>query len=387
MKDPFDSLTPMGRVREIMAQAEDVQPMPGNVTPIGEARKRRASKSEELRHKIRFAGDIEARTDVPYLVKGWLAPKSLAVVYGPANVGKTFFAIDIAHAVSRGKPWGGCRVSAAQVLYVTLEGGAGFERRVAALDQPNFWILPEPMSFMEARHEPTWLAEAVLQLAQEAGDFGLIVIDTLARAITPGDENSAQDMGKVVKSAELLKERTGACVMLIHHTGKNAAQGARGHSSLRAAIDTEIEITKEEGGDVIEAKATKQRDMVVGQTFLYRLREVELGTDRDGDPVTTCVVEPAAEGVEPRRARVKGKAEIALQALHTAIERDGLIRSGPDYPDRKTVTKEQWRDCAELHGLFEGLTDETAKRTFNRALAELNEKRIARSFNGIWWPV
>ena len=30
-------------------------------------------------------------------------------------------------------------------------------------------------------------------------------------------------------------------VLLVHHTGKDAAKGARGHSSLRAAIDTEID--------------------------------------------------------------------------------------------------------------------------------------------------
>jgi len=375
MKDPFDNLTPV-----------EPQPMPGNVTPISEARKRRATRSDELRQKIRYAGDIVPPTDVDYLVKGWLAPKSLAVIYGPANVGKTFLALDIARAIAGDKPWGGCRVRAAQVLYITLEGGAGFERRVAALENPNFWILSEPMSFMESRHEPTWLAEAVLQLAQDKGDFGLIVIDTLARAITPGDENSSQDMGKVVKSAELLKEKTGACVLLIHHTGKNAAQGARGHSSLRAAIDTEIEITKEEDADVIEAKATKQRDMEVGRTFLYRLRERVLGEDRDGDPVTTCVVEQADGGAEPRRAKVKGKAEIALQALQTAIERHGVTRTGSDYPDQPSVTEDQWREACDLHDLFADCnTEESIRKAFGRARKELNEKALARSFNRIWW--
>ena len=166
---------------------------------------------------------------------------------------------------------------------------------------------------------------------------------------------------------------------------QRAPQGARGHSSLRAAIDTEIEVKREEESNVIEAKATKQRDMVVGKAFHYRLREVVLAEDRDGDPVTTCVVERAAEGEEPRRVRLKGKTELALHALHTAIERHGVVRSGPDYPGCKSVTKEQWRDCAELHGLFEGMTEDTARRTFNRAVGELNERALARTFNRIWW--
>ena len=34
--------------------------------------------------------------------------------------------------------------------------------------------------------------------------------------------------------------------MLVHHTGKDTAKGARGHSLLRAATDTEIEVKREE---------------------------------------------------------------------------------------------------------------------------------------------
>lgn len=359
---------------------------PDNVTPFGPVKRKRARRSEELRGLMRFAGDIEPMNDVSYLIKGWLAPRSIAVLYGPANAGKTFLALNMAHSIAQGLPWGGCRVQAMPVLYVALEGGAGFDRRVSALDNPRFWVLSTPLCFMEARNDPTWLAEAVEDLAQENGPFGLIVIDTLARAMVPGDENSSQDMGRLVQSAELLKERTGACVLLIHHTGKSAAQGARGHSSLRAAIDTEIEVTKEDDSEVIQAKATKQRDMAVGKTFDYRLREVILGQDRDGDPVTSCVVERAAEGEKPRRAMVKGKAEIALQALHTATARHGLLRHGPDYPTCRTVTKDQWRTCAELHGLFEGMARNSAVTTFDRVLRELNDKGLARCFDDIWWP-
>jgi hypothetical protein len=293
----------------------------------------------------------------------------------------------MAHAVARGQPWGGNRVRAAQVVYVTLEGGAGFERRVKALDAPNFWVLTAPLSFMRPDRDPTWLAEAVQQLAETEGDIGLIVIDTLARAMVPGDENSSQDMGRFVAAAEMLRDRTGACVLLIHHTGKSAAQGARGHSSLRAAIDTEIEVTKEEDGDVIEARAKKQRDMVAGKTFLSRLRVVELGKDSDGDAITTCVVERAADGEKPTRAKVTGKAEIALQALHSAIDSDGVVRQGRDYPACRSVTRDQWRAACEMHGLFEGLSEPGRRKAFCRALDGLNTKALVRCFNDIWWPV
>lgn len=299
---------------------------------------KRGKRAEEIYGQLTHASHIRAEIDPDYLIKGWITPNSISVMYGQPNVGKTFLALDIAHAVARGLPWGGCKVRPATVVYITLEGGAQFDLRVNAFEAPGFWVLKMPLSFMDKTKDPTFICEALFDLAAVHGKIGFIVIDTLARAMTGGDENSAQDMGRLIASAELLKERTGAHVMMIHHMGKNAAQGARGHSSLRAAIDTEIELTKEDGQDIIEAKATKQRDMAVGKSFRYQLREKNMGEDRDGDPVTTCVVERAADGEKPTRAKVTGKAMIALQALQTALERDGVTLQGPDYPTCRSVT-------------------------------------------------
>ena len=51
--------------------------------------------------------------------------------------------------------------------------------------------------------------------------------------------------------------------LLIHHTGKNIANGMRGWSGVRAAIDTEIEVTistDESGMHVAEVtEATRSR--------------------------------------------------------------------------------------------------------------------------------
>lgn len=83
---------------------DDPRRLPPNVTPFGAAQRKRARQSDELRRLMHYAGDIEPSNDVPYLIKGWLAPRSLAVLYGPANVGKTFLALDLAHALAKGGP-------------------------------------------------------------------------------------------------------------------------------------------------------------------------------------------------------------------------------------------------------------------------------------------
>jgi hypothetical protein len=201
-------------VRRILDTPENVA-LPGNVRSIKDARQRRRLRSEELRSAIRYAGDIQPSTEVHYLVKGWLAPASLAVLYGPANVGKTFLALDIAHHVAQGRPWAGCRVNPAPVLHVTLEGGAGFERRVAALDRPSFWILPAALSLMDPRRDATWLAEAVADLAKQTGNFGLIIVDTLggaSRFLRRHDHRGKQ--AARLQPGAVRAQRQGACPFL-----------------------------------------------------------------------------------------------------------------------------------------------------------------------------
>ena len=67
------------------------------------------------------------------LVKGLLDQSALSVLYGESNVGKTFMAMDIAFAISRGRPWGGMRTTQMPVLYIEAEGGQGARKRCAAL--------------------------------------------------------------------------------------------------------------------------------------------------------------------------------------------------------------------------------------------------------------
>jgi hypothetical protein len=55
-------------------------------------------------------------------------------------------------------------------------------------------------------------------------------------------------MGLALSHCKHIYEVTGAIVLLVHHSGKDAAKGARGWSGIRAAADTEIEIVGIHGG-------------------------------------------------------------------------------------------------------------------------------------------
>src|SRR5439155_6514929 len=72
----------------------------------------------------------------------------------------------------------------------------------------------------------------------------LVVIDTLARSMTGGDENGPKDMGQFIASIDRIRETTGAGVLVLHHTGWKETDRERGHTSLRAATDTVMLLKK-----------------------------------------------------------------------------------------------------------------------------------------------
>lgn len=262
--------------------------MTDKVQPIRPTR--RSAKAERFIQRMSFAIDLPLVLDRPYVVKGWLDRGALSVVYGDANVGKSFWAIDLAAHVHKGFPWAGRKVKAGQVLYIAAEGGALFNNRLHAA-QAGFMVLQcEPIRFGHRNGDGAPLAEAVEHLMRVQGvEFALIIVDTLARVMGGADENTAPDIAGLLADLDHLRG-TGAHVMLIHHSGKDVDRGARGHSSLRAAVDTEIQLTVDKDTKERVARITKQRDGESGLEGRFTLDQVTLGRDSDGDPVTTCIV-------------------------------------------------------------------------------------------------
>ncbi len=285
-------------------------------------------RARELLGCASWAGEITPVLNRPYLVKGVIARGELSLVYGASNVGKSFFVIDLAQGVQSGRQWFGRRVRAASVLYVLCEGGGGFANRAYAVGA-TFWMLQAGVTLAGQRSDAVPLVETVRHLSQLHGAFGLIVIDTLARAMGDRDENAAADIADMLRNADLIRAATGAHVMLVHHSGKDATRGARGHSALRAAIDTEIALSRDEDSGIITATVAKQRDGATGAAFRFKLRRVTLGVDDDGDEVTTCTVAPLRDEATPSHHRAPSEAEaVALAALDTLATRGAVTAGG-----------------------------------------------------------
>jgi hypothetical protein len=281
-------------VRAVMAQPEDIDM--GGVAPAATARRRLGPRAQTFLANVEFGHEMRAVIDRPYLVKDLLDRGAVSLLLGAPGTAKTFAAIDIAHHVFEGIPWAGQRVGQANCLYIAAEGGVMFANRMAAR-KARFAVLRHPVALGgETGMDGPPLAEVVNHLAETQGvPFGLIVVDTLARAIGGADENAGPDMGALLRAVEALRDATGAHVMLIHHTGKDASRGARGHSSLFGAIDTELTVSVDRETKRRTLTVTKQRDGEDGREFGFRLRKVPLGTDADGDPVFSCVIDHEEE--------------------------------------------------------------------------------------------
>lgn len=327
--------------------------------------------SQRILDRITYAANLQPALESDYLVKGWLFRGCTSILYGQSNTGKTYLAVDLAHAISKGRVWGARRVRKGRVLYIAAEGGAGFTNRISALDGPEFFVLISSLTLATKDTQRAFLIEVLKHLEKVGGaPWDLVVIDTMARVMGGADENAAPDIADLMQNIAGIQAATGAHVMLVHHSGKDTSKGARGHSALRAAVDTEIELSRDETG-LITALLTKQRDGPTGIKFEYRLRQVELGRDQDGDPVTTCVVDPV-EGGGAGRGRLSESQRRALDILANLIEAAGEVVRKPHMPGVPVVPVDRWRQaCLDDGGLSSSDNREAQLKAFRRAREDL----------------
>jgi hypothetical protein len=182
--------------------------------------------------------------------------------------------------------------------------------------------------------------EVVRQLERQRGQkVRLIVGDTLARLSAGANENAGQDMGLVVRRFDRIRSACNAHFLVIHHSGKNAANGARGWSGIRAAVDTEIEVTDSPQGRC--AEITKQRDLSTkGERIGFRLDTVTLGVTKWGAAATSCVLVAADAPDKPKGKRmgeVEGAVVEFLAAHKVGIKKAEVVKHFDGRYDRANV--------------------------------------------------
>lgn len=264
--------------------------------------------------------ELYARPSQRWLIHGVLPAQGFGAIYGESGAGKGFLIVDIVAALCEGRAWFGRRVKAPRrVVYVVLEGQDGLSKRFKAWEIANERPFPEAVRFVFQQFQLFERCD-VLGLAASIdaeGGADVIVIDTLNRAAPGADENSAQDMGRILQAVKDLQAMTGGLVLLVHHSGKDASKGMRGHSSLHAALDCAIAVSHASG--VRQWGNAKQKDERDGDAYTFELRRVEIDRDEYGEPITSCVVDAPAVDLEPVPQRPKlpkgGNQKIVYDAL------------------------------------------------------------------------
>ena len=269
------------------------------------------------RYKVMWPTDIANIQPIQWRLKHVLPATGLAAIYGASGSGKTFMTVDLGAAISHGNPWFGIKTYQTTVIYVVLEGEAGIRNRIQALEKaqgplpPNgFGVITQPFEIVKPQD--------LVDLSAVIPSGSVVFIDTLNRSAPIADENSSRDMGQILEAAKTLYRATNSLVVLVHHTGKDASRGMRGHSSLFAAMDGAIEVTRDAAGNRSWA-VVKAKDGEDDKTANFRLKRHVLGQDVDGEDIVSCSVEPDSSKVFVTREPSGAKQKLALAAIRRAL--------------------------------------------------------------------
>lgn len=336
-------------------------------------------------------GDIELVNDQPYLVKGLLPRRGVAVVWGPPKSGKSFWTTHLAMHVALDWDYRDHRVKGGPVVYLALEGQNGFPRRLHAFadrylhNEQNFVpFYLQRRSIDLIRDHKRLIAELKARLHDAPPK--LIVIDTLNRSLV-GNENDTADMSRYLQAAELVAEAFECCILVVHHCGWNEER-MRGSSVLYGGAEVMLAVKRDKNGNVV-VTVEDAKDLDAGEQLVSRLESVQVGNDIDGQALTSCVIvdsDQEPEMKQTRWAKIPKAAPIAAAALREAIRDLGKqpppAEGAP--PGKKGVTIDVWRGMSYRYGISKGASERSKQKAFKTGKEHLENHGQVKVTQGGW---
>jgi hypothetical protein len=332
---------------------------------------------------LKAFNDIQMSTASSCLVRGVIPRVGLVVVWGPPKCGKSFWTFDLLMYVALGWQYRGHRVKQGAVVYCALEGGAGFAKRVEAWrrrhladhhDPVPFWLLDVSVDVIADR------GRLVAAIRAQLGEVipAVVVIDTLNRGLN-GSENDPGDMARFIQAADAIREAFGCAVVIVHHCGIEGTR-PRGHTSLAGAVDAQIAVARDDETDLISVNVQYMKDDEPGAPMACRLERVELGTDDEGEPITSCIVVEAEETETRKRPKLSPMQKLALQQLQELVAEMGTRTAASNHipHDARVVPVELWRKY--YHNKHPSDDPDTTRKAFVRAVEKLQELQLV----GLW---
>lgn len=223
--------------------------------------------------------ELEAMPPPTWLIREMIAEEGLSVIYGDPGAGKSFIAIDMALRVAHGMDWHGTDAIATGVLYIAGEGVRGLGKRIKGwrnhhgmhgIDAP-FLLLPLAVQLLD-KAERAKLIRTIDAARERAGfSIGLVVIDTVSRALAGADENTQESMSAFVAACDEVRRHAGGALLAVHHSGKDKERGMRGSTVLLGGCDASIRVTKNE--KLVTLKTEKQKDAEEAEPICMEMRK------------------------------------------------------------------------------------------------------------------
>ena len=302
---------------------------------------------EEVKKKRRFElvpiNKVPQTTGSRYLIKNLIPDNGLVLVWGARKSGKSFWTGDVMVHVALGRPYRGRKVKQGPVVYVAMEGHGGYGDRLAAMREQYgieagvhvpFYLLLTSMKLVADRKA---LVEEIRDQVREGGRPASIVLDTLNRSIS-GSESSDEDMSEYIAAADALWNAFKCVVIIVHHSGWDQTR-PRGHTALGGAVEAQIAVARvgDRSSGKFDATLELMKDGREGDVLQCRLDTVQVGTDDDGQPKTTCIVQ-ARGGDEFEQIELTPAEDEMWEAFQVAAKEKGE----EDNWRTTVITTEEW---------------------------------------------
>jgi hypothetical protein len=275
-----------------------------------------------------------------FVIDGFLDRQGVAMMPGASGSGKTFLVLEMAMCIATGQPFWGMDVKPGLVLYQAGEGKQGVTKRIDAWLQDRgvapdagipFQMLTRRINlFTDDKDTDDFIAEGKAWAAYYDLPVRMAVVDTFNKAITGANEIAGQDMGKVISRMERISTELDCVVLSPIHKSKEG--NMRGHGSLKGDASNVIEVNelniRDHNGRIIRTVTLdKNKDGEKGKPLRFVLRQVVLGDDERGKPITTCVIDrPDGDEEEyGRQGKLSLNQILALKALRQAVEDSGEV--------------------------------------------------------------
>jgi hypothetical protein len=336
---------------------------------------------------------VKLGTQRRYLVKGLIPRVGLTVAWGPPKCGKSFWCFDMLMHVALGWDYRGRRTQQGAVVYCAFEGQTGIEARVEAFRQHvlqdgdgigvPFFIEPVTLDLV---HDQRALITAIKQQLDGAEPVA-IALDTLNRSIK-GSESSDEDMTAYINAADAIREAFECAIIIVHHCGVEGTR-PRGHTSLTGAADAQLAVRRKENGDVV-VTVEAMKDGREGDAIAFKLEHVVVGTDEDGEDISSCIVVALDDSnAKPEKRAPKLKTATQRNAMRVLRELADDIGVPPpptwQLPSsvQKIVPVKEWRKMLLSGGVLEDGPDE--RKRYSDLLQQLRDKPVIQQRDGMVW--